>query len=672
VARVRGVVATAVATVALCVSAQPAVAAGLERCGKDAAPTCRTLTVPLDRTGAVPGTVKLRIQRHRARDRATRPPLFLLAGGPGQSAIDAFGSARQIRELVGPATVTRDVIVMDQRGSGRSGLLDCPAVQRGRDDAIEACAARLGPAREYYRAADMAADVDSVRAALGAERIALFAVSYGTKVALAYASGHRDHVERLVLDSPVGPAGVDLLSRSSMRAAPAAMAATCGRHCRSFTRDPAGDLRAVAERAERGPLRGLVTRPSGRRRPAAIGGAELLTLVTVADVDPLVASLVPGALRRAAQGDPALLLRAAALARRSDSSPIPARALSLTAYLATLCTDSQLPWGASTLPADRIAAATALADGLGAAPFAPFGPRTAVRGEALRACARWPLSTPRPTPALAPPADVPALIFAGARDVRTPVADARAVAALFPRADLRVVRNAGHSVTGAGGTCPRRATHRFLLDRPPGPCREGLVVGATGLLGIAPPPPSRFADLPTGRMPPKIGRTLTAVAWTSLDMVSATFPDLVRATAHLRRLRDVRRVRVTAGGLRGGRYVMRLLGTSRMDRASAIPGVRVTGSVTMDPEERGESRLRIGGRAAAPGYLVFDRRGVRGRLGGRPVRVARRQLNRMFVGLMAAEREPDPLQMLAAAQRAWRDLPQRLRAAGQTPPNPFR
>jgi hypothetical protein len=55
--------------------------------------TCARLSVPLDRSGAVPGRVSLFVKRIRARGRggATRPPLLVLAGGPGQSATEAFG-----------------------------------------------------------------------------------------------------------------------------------------------------------------------------------------------------------------------------------------------------------------------------------------------------------------------------------------------------------------------------------------------------------------------------------------------------------------------------------------------------------------------------------------------------------------------------------------------------
>ena len=74
-----------VAVGALALAAGPAEAGlGFKRCGS-AGFRCARLEVPLDRSGRVPGEVSLLIERHRAR-RARRPPLFVLAGGPGESA----------------------------------------------------------------------------------------------------------------------------------------------------------------------------------------------------------------------------------------------------------------------------------------------------------------------------------------------------------------------------------------------------------------------------------------------------------------------------------------------------------------------------------------------------------------------------------------------------------
>ncbi|NLT06280.1 MAG: alpha/beta hydrolase [Solirubrobacterales bacterium] len=666
VGRVRGTAALAAACGALAGMAQPAVAAELERCGGDRPRSCLRMTVPLDRSGAVPGTVRLRVDRHRATRKATRPPLFLLAGGPGQSAITAW-STSAVDATLGRATRrTRDVIVIDQRGTGRSGLLDCPAVQRGSFDAIGACAAKLGPARDFFTSADMADDIDAVRAALGAERIALVGVSYGTHLALTYAGRHPTRVERLLLDSPVPPAGVDLFARPSMRAAPRVVASTCGRRrCRSFTRDAAADLRALAARLEDGPMRGLVTRPDGRRRPAAIDGAGLLEMIAGGDVSGLFADYIPGAVRRARQGDPALLLRTARLLRRSAGETDDARTMSLASYLATLCGESGLPWTAATAPGERLAAASLLAEGLGADAFAPFGPKTALGYAPLRACARWPYPS-RPAAAPAPPPDVPALVLVGARDSRTPVADARAVAALLPRAELRVVRNAGHSVLGAGAfECPMRAAGRFLAGRPAGGCAAIAPV----TLGVWKPPPSRVGDLPTFGLRPRVGRTLAAVDATATDFVSVFLPEMMAALEQAFAGEEPSRFSPRFGALRGGSYVAATSGV-RFERASVVQGVRVSGALRGATPKRMRLRVRIGGRAGLRGRLTFSRRGVSGEVDGRRVRIRRTIPS---LALMAeSERAATPPDPLAVLREALDADPRPPAPSLAPPPNPFR
>ena len=67
------------------------------------------------------------------------------------------------------------------------------------------CAASLGPQRDFYSTHEHAEDLEAVRQALGVDKVALWGTSYGTKLALAYALAHPDHVDRLLLDSVVPP-----------------------------------------------------------------------------------------------------------------------------------------------------------------------------------------------------------------------------------------------------------------------------------------------------------------------------------------------------------------------------------------------------------------------------------------------------------------------------------
>ena len=114
----------------------------------------------------------------------------------------------------------------DQRGTGRDAL-QCPALQKamGASDltpppaaAVRGCARALGDQRGFYTTADTVEDLEALRIALRAKRMALDGVSYGTYVAQRYALAHPDRVSGLVLDSVVPAEGVSLLSPVSIKA----------------------------------------------------------------------------------------------------------------------------------------------------------------------------------------------------------------------------------------------------------------------------------------------------------------------------------------------------------------------------------------------------------------------------------------------------------------------
>ncbi len=110
--------------------AAPAADAALpfKRCSFDSDLRCARLSVPLDRTGTVPGRVSLFVMKVPARRRggATKPPVIVLAGGPGQSATDAFGFGPS---LIEPAHRDRDLVIYDQRGTGQLRAASLPAAR---------------------------------------------------------------------------------------------------------------------------------------------------------------------------------------------------------------------------------------------------------------------------------------------------------------------------------------------------------------------------------------------------------------------------------------------------------------------------------------------------------------------------------------------------------------
>src|SRR5689334_17734884 len=126
--------------------------------------TCSRLTVPLDRTGRTPGTIPLAYARIPATGTRTGT-VVILAGGPGQPAID---HAAAYANVLAPVREHHDLVLIDQRGTGGSGAVDCTTKQ-----VIDgaACAAKLGVKREHFTTPETVADVEAVRAALDVARI---------------------------------------------------------------------------------------------------------------------------------------------------------------------------------------------------------------------------------------------------------------------------------------------------------------------------------------------------------------------------------------------------------------------------------------------------------------------------------------------------------------------
>jgi pimeloyl-ACP methyl ester carboxylesterase len=176
---------------------------------------CGTLTVPEDRASTAKGgrTIDLAIAIVRATGRRAAPDaLFLLAGGPGQSALDVYPA---IAGSFSRVNLTRDIVLVDQRGTGRSGPLACAQteVEGTTVDPAEgaALAARCRRGLEQhadlrrYTTAIAMDDLDDVRAALGYETIDLYGASYGTRAALVYLRRHERHVRAVVVDGVAPP-----------------------------------------------------------------------------------------------------------------------------------------------------------------------------------------------------------------------------------------------------------------------------------------------------------------------------------------------------------------------------------------------------------------------------------------------------------------------------------
>ena len=609
--RRRAAAIRAVLAAAIVVLAPPAPASAASAPFRACADTnfeCTRVSVPLDRSGRVRGGVSLYVERARRRGRGA---VFALAGGPGQGATSLTENFHSdLFSVLGG----RDLIVFDQRGTGRSGALNCPELELTRpsarplDQRVESCAARLGPQRAFYTTRDSVEDIEAVRRRVGAARITLYGVSYGTKVALAYAARYPRRVERLLLDSVVELEGQNPFDLDTFRAMPRVLDEICRGECAGVTRSLSSDVATLVDRMRSTPLRGPFVDRQGRRRTVEITRRQLYDRIRSGDFDPDARAEYPSAIRSALDGDPAPLLR---LEHRYDGlepdEPIEpqVQSLSFTLHTATLCEEAPLPWERTAPPAERMRQARERAEAIPDSAFEPFDRETSLASEddILHGCVRWP-TTPEP-PALAsgPLPDVPVLILEGAEDLRTPVEAGARLATRFRRAKLATVPKTAHSVLGRGAPCAEVLLRRFFSDSPLGaPCR-----GARRAKRVEPLAPARLEQVRPARGSTGLpGRTLAAVLLTIGDLYSEY--DQIAFLLP----------RPAGGGLRGGRFWERS-GAIRLERFSFVPGVHLTGRLSSSG--RGAGALTVGGAGAAPGSLSIDREGtLSGRLGGQRVR----------------------------------------------------
>jgi pimeloyl-ACP methyl ester carboxylesterase len=157
--------------------------------------------------------IELRVARVPAINRRRAPdPLFLLAGGPGMGATVLYGNAAPAFARIHR---NRDIVLVDQRGTGSSNPLNCDIddvkMMSASADALsvetERCRAELSKRADlaFYTTTVAVRDLDAVRAALGYEQINLYGSSYGTRVAEHYLRRYPSRVRAVILDGVIAP-----------------------------------------------------------------------------------------------------------------------------------------------------------------------------------------------------------------------------------------------------------------------------------------------------------------------------------------------------------------------------------------------------------------------------------------------------------------------------------
>jgi pimeloyl-ACP methyl ester carboxylesterase len=414
---------------------------------------CGSIKRPLDPARSDGPTIDVHFAVLPSLARNKKPdPVVFLAGGPGQSAIALAG---MVERTAARLSNRRDLVLIDQRGTGRSAPLHCEEDDPGsplRDlvdpvrqaAALKRCLARLqqlphGDLRQYTTTIAMA-DVEAVRRVLRVPQINLVGASYGTRAALEYLRQFPHAVRRVVIDG-VAPPDMALPASFSpdTQAAWDALLAACEQDAACAKRHP--QLRAQwAALLASLPREVTVPHPTSGRAETFTLTREMATgLVRAPLYMPVLASALPHAISEAAQGRFVPLAGlAGAMAGRRDSP----MKLATGMHFSVVCAEDVPRLDRST---DQ--------------PGADFGDSFAHLYR--KACADWPRGAVPEAFYTVPPAPAPVLALSGGSDPATPPRHGeRMVQRLGPMARHVVVAQSGHGVLTLG--CMRDVLFRFI------------------------------------------------------------------------------------------------------------------------------------------------------------------------------------------------------------------
>ncbi len=414
---------------------------------------CTTLAVAEDPAAPDGRKINLAIAWVPSRaDEALPDPVFMLAGGPGQSAREAFpAGARAFRDLL----ARRHIILVDQRGTGGSNRLACTPTEAemvpGAMESAEAFRAFAARCRDslstvadlrHYTTSDAVRDLEQVRAAIGAEQINLVGVSYGTRVGLEYLRRFPERTRTLVIDGVVPPQlklGND--HAKNLEAALDLQFARCAMDpsCRERFGAPRANLDALLARLRETPVQVTLRDPvTGVEAGHSFGPAELATVVRLFSYSPGYMSMLPLGLAEATAGRYDTLL-----AQSRMVGEVMGETIALGMHFSVSCAED-----VDGLVADPADAASTLGNTL----------IEGIKG----ACAEWPRGI-KPEDFNQPlKSDKPVLLLSGELDPVTPPRYGEQVLADLPNGRHLIARGTGHNAMPVG--CMPRLVSLFVQD----------------------------------------------------------------------------------------------------------------------------------------------------------------------------------------------------------------
>lgn len=563
----------------------------------------------------------------RDRSKPSLGTIVAVEGGPGYA---TTGSRSYYLDLFRPLLDRRQLLLVDNRGTGKSDPISCPwlqSYQGNRNQAIGACGRHLGRRSDLYGSAFAADDLAAVLDHLGIAKIDLYGDSYGTFFAQTFALRHRDRLRTLILDAAYFVGGKDPWYSDTNRALRHAFTVACRRSppCRHRPGRPMHRIARLAARLRQHPIRGRAPNADGRIGPARADINSLINIVTAAATTPAVYRELDAAARAVLRPRPYAepLLRLVRETTYAGGAGRPA-AFSEGLYVAVSCNDYPQPYDVTApvrIRYRQFHAAIRRLQRNRPRIFAPFTVREWVRSDYgyYDDCLRWPAPSRwvHPVPRRATYPHVPTLVLVGDLDSLTSPEGARTTAQAFPNATFVQTANLTHvSALVDFDQCASLLVRRFVRKR---------TAGNTSCA-------RRYHE---NRLVGRFSRSAAGTGW------------------HGRRYRTVRIAAATAAdvlarwlsmygpsgvGLQGGRFstagggfaAPHPVATWHLNQVRWVNDVAVSGTMRWHRRSgRVGARLRVTGNGAASARLLVRwndsqphaRATARGVVGGRHVRI---------------------------------------------------
>ncbi len=275
---------------------------------------CGELVVPLDYDDPDGATVTLSVARVAALKRKPRNvAITVIAGGPGQASLDFYAAYhpafRRMREEF-------DIILVDQRGTGDSQRLSCSLPDQSLGGLWSAeetarlaaeCVSELGVDPRFFTTSVAVRDLDAVRDALGYEQLAVYGISYGTRVAQHYLRRFEANTHSVILDGvvPVDEAlGPDIPFVAQRALASAFTRCTEQDACLAAFGNLTNDFKTVIDAVRKQPVEVTLAHPiTAQSTTLTVGHLDLAGAVRLLSYAPQTVALLPLMIHEAAQGN---------------------------------------------------------------------------------------------------------------------------------------------------------------------------------------------------------------------------------------------------------------------------------------------------------------------------------------------------------------------------------